>query len=226
MIARAFRYDAVETNQEKVDWPRSGKYDPITYRCNDEGTLLHFACRHGNSKLIRELLTYDIDVNAQNCLGDLAIDLLGLFNFRGIHNPELRLLQAEGSLVSPITGACFLSLQDFLKFPITSLLRKDHYARSPLFNAAFSGNADICEYLIRQGAEIGIFEAVLFEDIDTLRIIIRDNPLAIRERNTYCTGPLYYAKLTGNAEIIGLLEGAGADDSVERSRSAAGVPKS
>jgi cytohesin len=153
---------------------------------SDGWTALHYSARVGTNNIAELLISKGADVNAKTARGETPVHLAVVQNRRD----TVKLLISKGAEVSTIQLAAYLGdlakVKSFIEKGV-SVNTQEGYWPTPLQAAAATGQREVAEFLIREGALV--------------------NAEAVAQGGTTA---LHYAALGGSKEVVELLISKGA----------------
>ena len=165
---------------------------PVRSRPGRSGQMpIHYAASSGNTIFVKRLLERGVDVDTKTDWGSTPLHWAAL----NAQTEMAILLLANGADVNAAT--------------------KD--GMTPLYSAMTNPNADsdekapVVEVLLAAGAEMDIFAAAVYGDVERVSALLEDDPELVNAQGPYEATPLSGATAHGKKDVVEILLAHGAD---------------
>ncbi|XP_046548455.1 ankyrin-3-like [Haliotis rubra] len=201
-------------------------------RDDTDRTILHWACRGGNVKIVNGILTQnivDINSNDRNEMTPLLLaayhgkrEVLGLLIEQGANTLAVD-HESRNSLHHSCTGGQVDTVKYVLNQSIVDINSKDDEEMTPVMLAAYHGKREVFDILVKQGADLSVVDedgdnilhvACRGGNVKIVNYILMQNIVDINSKDDEEMTPVMLAASHGKREVFDILVIKGADLSV------------
>ncbi|XP_048250653.1 serine/threonine-protein phosphatase 6 regulatory ankyrin repeat subunit B-like, partial [Haliotis rufescens] len=199
---------------------------------DDGNNILHMACIGGHVDMVKYVLSQRVaDINSRGQYGRTPLMVAAEKGHRQVFDLLVR-GGADVSLVGVdrkniLHVACLGGHVDMVKYVLSQKVAdmngRGTYGRTPVMMAAEKGHRQVCDLLVREGADVSLVGvdrnnilhmACLGGHVDIVKYVLSKKVADINSRGQYWRTPLMMAAEKGHRQVFDLLVREGADVSL------------
>ncbi|XP_048250455.1 ankyrin repeat domain-containing protein 50-like isoform X2 [Haliotis rufescens] len=199
---------------------------------DDGNNILHMACIGGHVDMVKYVLSQRVaDINSRGQYGRTPLMVAAEKGHRQVFDLLVR-GGADVSLVGVdrkniLHVACLGGHVDMVKYVLSQKVAdmngRGTYGRTPVMMAAEKGHRQVCDLLVREGADVSLVGvdrnnilhmACLGGHVDIVKYVLSQQDADMNGRGQYGRTPLMMAAVKGHRQVFDLLVRKGADVSL------------